>query len=122
MSELKVLLIDDEQDLVSALVERLGYRGVKSKYALNGQQAIDMMQKESFDAVVLDLKLPGMSGAQVHDIIKKQYPGLPILLITGHGAPPDQLGFKPGEDYDFLEKPVSIETLLERIREAVKKR
>lgn len=122
MSNLRVLLVDDEEELVSALVERLGYRGIKAKYALNGQQAIELIQTENFDVVVLDLKLPGMSGVEVQKAIKKEHPDLPVLLITGQGAPPDQLGLKPGEQYDFLEKPVGLEVLLERIKEVTTKR
>ena len=122
MSNLRVLLVDDEEELVSALVERLGYRGIESKYALNGQQAIEMIKEESFDVVVLDLKMPGMSGIEIHSIIKKEHPDLPILLITGHGAPPEQLGLSPGEHYDLLEKPIGLEVLIEKIREVVKKR
>ncbi len=121
MSQLRVLLVDDEEELVSALVERLGYRGIEAKYALNGPQAIEMIGEERFDVVVLDLKLPGMSGVKVHSTIRKEYPDLPVLLITGHGAPADQIEERPGEHHDFLEKPVSLEVLMEKIKEVVKK-
>ena len=121
MSEFRVLLVDDEEELVSALVERLGYRGIEAQYALNGPDALQMLQDASYDAVVLDLKLPGMSGVEVHDTIRREYPELPIVLITGHGAPADQLPEKPGEDYDFLEKPVGLAVLIEKIKEVMKK-
>ena len=85
VSELRVLLVDDEEELVSALVERLGYRGIEAKYALNGPQAIEMVQRESFDVVVLDIKLPGMSGVEVHNVLRNSYPDLPVVLITGKG-------------------------------------
>jgi DNA-binding NtrC family response regulator len=120
-SELRVLLVDDEEELVSALVERLGYRGIEAKYALDGPQAIEMIQEESFDVVVLDLKLPGMSGVEVHNILKKEHAELPVVLITGHGAPADQIQEKKGEHYDFLEKPVGLAVLIDKIKEVARK-
>ena len=121
VSELRVLLVDDEEELVSALVERLGYRGIEAKYALDGPQAIEMIREESFDVVVLDLKLPGMSGVQVHSILKKEHPHLPVVMITGHGAPADQVQEARGEHYDFLEKPVGLAVLIEKIKEVAPK-
>jgi DNA-binding NtrC family response regulator len=114
--------VDDEEELVSALVGRLGYRGIEAKYALTGQQTIELLQEEDFDVVVLDLKLPGMSGTEVRSYIQKEHPDLPVLLITGHGAAPDQLGFKPGEEFDFLEKPFALDVLIQRIKEVARKR
>jgi CheY-like chemotaxis protein len=118
---LRVLLIDDEEELVSALVERLGYRGIDADFALDGPRALEMIQERDYDAVVLDLKLPGMSGVEVHDTITREHPDLPVILITGHGAPPDQLGLPPGLDYVFLEKPVGLAVLIEKIKEVADK-
>jgi DNA-binding NtrC family response regulator len=120
VSSLKVLLVDDEEELVSALAERLGYRGIDTQYALNGPDALRMIREERIDVVVLDLKLPGMSGVEVHEAIKRELPDLPVILITGHGAPPEQLGLPPGEDYVFLEKPVALDVFIERIKEVTK--
>lgn len=122
MSELRVLLVDDEEELVSALVERLGYRGIEAKYALNGPDALQLLQDETFDVVVLDFKLPGMSGVEVHHTIKQKYPNLPVVLITGHGAPADHDEEEPGEPYDFLEKPVGLAVLLDKIKEVTEKK
>ena len=121
VSDLRVLLVDDEEELVSALVERLGYRGIEAKYALNGQQAIEMVKESPFDVVVLDLKLPGMSGVEVHSTLKKDYPHLPVVLITGHGAPADQVPETKDEHYDFLEKPVGLAVLIDKIKEVAGK-
>ena len=122
MSPLRVLLVDDEEELVSAIVERLGYRGIDAKYVLNGPEALELIRTQDVDVVVLDLKLPGMSGMEVHDTIKREHVDLPVILITGHGAPPEQLGLPPGQDHMFLEKPVALDALIERIKEVAKGR
>lgn len=119
MDTLKALLVDDEEELVSTLVERLGYRGVIAQYALTGPDALDKLRTNKFDVVVLDLKMPGMSGLDVLTVIKQEFPAIPVLLITGHGSPTDSSDVIPEGAYDFLPKPVSLEKLLEKIREAV---
>lgn len=120
MDYLRVLLVDDEEELVSALMERLGYRGIEAAFALDGARALEMIREREFDVVLLDLKLPGMSGVEVHDTITREHPGLPVILITGHGAPPEQLGL-PSGGYLFLEKPVALDVLIEKIKEAARK-
>ncbi len=119
MAELRALLIDDEEELVTTLVERLDYRGVAAEYALSGPEALEKLKSSTFDVVVLDLKLPGMSGLDVLRMINHDYPRLPVLLITGHGAPTDNSDTIPEGAYDFLPKPISLDRLLQKIREAV---
>jgi DNA-binding NtrC family response regulator len=115
----RVLLIDDEEELVTALVERLGYRGVRAESALSGSEALDKMRTGSFDVVVLDLKLPGMDGTEVLRRIKKEHPEVPVLMITGHGSVVDGTEEKPDEAYAFLAKPIGIEDLIKKMREAI---
>ncbi len=118
MSQIRVLLVDDEEELVSALVQRLGYRDIEASYALTGPQALKMIDDGDYDVVVLDLKLPGMSGMEVLNVLKKDRPGLPVLLITGHGAPVGLDDEQTVEDFGCLEKPVGFKVLVEKIREA----
>jgi DNA-binding NtrC family response regulator len=119
MSEYSVLLIDDEEELVSTLVVRLGYRGVKAQYALNGEDGLRMLREEKFNVVVLDLKLPGMSGMEILQVINREYPDLPVLLITGHGSPDDVLEEKPEGIFDYLAKPINLEDLMDKMKEAI---
>lgn len=116
---LRILLVDDEEELVTALAERLGYRDIEAEYALDGRQALKMLGGGRFDAVILDLRLPGMDGEQVHAHIRRKHPAIPVLLITGHGAPPDELGLDPAEHYEILEKPVAIDVLIRKIKEVL---
>ena len=118
MADIKVLLVDDEKELVTTLVERLGFRGVAADFALSGREALQKLKEESFTVVVLDVKMPGMSGLDVLSAIKQDFPKLPVLLITGHGSPADE-GKIPVDAFDYLPKPISLERLLTKIREAV---
>lgn len=119
MDRFRVLLIDDEEELVTALVERLGFRSIDAEYALGGMEALEKMKTAEFDVVVLDLKLPGMDGVAVLKSIKKKYPKIPVLMITGHGSVADPNETRPAEAYDFLPKPIDIEDLIDKMKEAV---
>jgi DNA-binding response OmpR family regulator len=119
MPKFTALLIDDEEELVTALVERLGYRGIEAEYALDGYQALTKMREKKFQVVVLDLKLPGMDGLEVLRKINKDYPGIPVLLITGHGSPEDRISMKPDGAADYLVKPINLEDLIAKMEEAV---
>lgn len=119
MAGLKALLIDDEEELVSTLVERLGYRGITAEFALDGYEALHKLREGKFDVVVLDLKMPGMDGVEILRRINTTYSGLPVLLITGHGSMANGTDEKPEGAYDYLMKPVDLETLIAKMQEAV---
>jgi len=116
--ELRVLLVDDEEELVTTLVERLGYRGITAEYALDGIEALAKMRQTRFHVVVLDLKLPGMEGTEVIRQIAGQHPGIPVIMITGHGSPLESEQSRPPGAWDYLIKPVQLDVLIQRIREA----
>jgi DNA-binding response OmpR family regulator len=115
----RVLLIDDEKALVMALVERLSYRGVKADFALEGKDALARMRQAEYDLVLLDVILRGMPGVEVLREIRREHPSVPVIMITGHGAPVDLPEFKAGGAYDCLGKPIDIDVLVARMREAI---
>jgi len=115
MSKFRVLFIDDEEELVSTLVERLKYRDITGAYELNGASAIERLRHEKFDVVVVDLKLPGISGAETTRVIKQEHPELPILLITGHGSPLETEDIPKGIE-DILPKPIKLDLLVEKLQ------
>lgn len=119
MSEFRALLIDDEEELVSTLVERLSYRGIEAEYSLDGYDALSKMRTGAFQVVVLDLKLPGMGGEEVLRQLKRDFPDVPVLLITGHGPGADGAGAVPEGAHDYLVKPVGLDTLIAKMREAI---
>jgi len=91
---LKVLLVDDEEDYVRTMAERMEMREVGSDVALNGEQALTMLAEEVHDVMVLDLKMPGMGGMEVLERVKKKYPELQVIILTGHGSDKEEVEAK----------------------------
>jgi len=121
MSEWKILLVDDESEFVSTLADRLYLRGIHASTANDGEEAIRSVTEEKPDLVVLDIKMPGLSGIEVMKAIKKIDPQLPIILLTGHGSTKEGMeGMKYGA-YDYLMKPIDINELILKIQEAIGK-
>jgi two-component system OmpR family response regulator len=118
MADEKVLLVDDEMDFVQALSARLETRGLVVQTASSGQEAIDKAKKESFDAVVLDLAMPGMDGIETLKALRDHDPDLQIILLTGHATLQKGVEAMKLGAMDFLEKPVDLNTLLDKVREA----
>ncbi|HDL04391.1 MAG TPA: response regulator [candidate division Zixibacteria bacterium] len=118
MGLFRALLVDDEEELVTTLQERLSYRDIDADFSLTGADAIQKMREKRFDIVVLDLKLPGISGIETMRVLKNEYPDVPIILITGHGSP-DTTDDLPKGAYEYLPKPINIEKLMEVMKEAL---
>lgn len=120
MDEIKVLLVDDEEELISAWIERLELRGIYAKGTTNGNDAINWIRKEKYDVVVLDIKMPGIDGFEIMKHIQSERPDLPIILITGHQCTNEDEKGKIEGAFDCLVKPVNIEILIDKIMEAVR--
>ena len=118
MERINILLVDDEEEFVKTLSERIQMRGFDAGIALNGEQALDVLKKKMPHVMVLDLKMPGMGGLEVLRQVKKRYPELPVLILTGHGSERDEAEVRRIGAFDYLQKPVDIDTLIERIRHA----
>jgi DNA-binding NtrC family response regulator len=119
VADFRALLVDDEKELGSALAERLGYRGIDAEFVTGGRDALEKLQNSPFDVIVIDLKLPGMSGEELVREVNKSYPDLPVLMITGHGMGADGDFEKPRGVYDLLPKPIDIAELVRKMREAI---
>jgi DNA-binding NtrC family response regulator len=118
MDDMRVLFVDDEDELVSAVVERLELRGISAAGATSGAEALELLASDPFDVVVLDVKMPGLGGLDVIRTINERHPGLKVVLMTGHGSVEDsELGLRLGA-VAYLQKPVDLDTLLEIVRSA----
>lgn len=118
MKQIRVLLADDEEELVSALVERLTLRGILVDGVTTCEAAFGRVQHQHYDVAVLDVKLPGMSGFELKKKIAQIAPDTKFIFITGHGSYSSfqQGTTEAGHPY-YLLKPVDIELLVEKIHQ-----
>jgi len=121
MSE-KILLVDDEEDFINALAERMETRGMKVSTTTSPKDALKMVEEESFDAIVLDLLMPEMNGLEALNIMKQKNPDLQIILLTGHATVEKGIEAMKSGAMDLIEKPADLETLTEKIRKAQAKK
>ncbi len=120
MKEFKVLMVDDEEDFITTLSERMKMRDVDSDVALDGEQALQRVQDDIPDVMVLDLKMPGIDGLEVLRRVRKAYPQIPVVILTGHGSEKDEAEARRLGAFAYLQKPVDIEKLVQTLRKAYK--
>lgn len=118
----RILLVDDEKDFVEMLSMRLAEEGDKITAAYDGRQCLETLEKETFDIVILDIKMPGMDGIQTLKKIKALHPLVEVILLTGHGSAETAVeGMKLGA-FDYLLKPADFEDLEAKVQGARKKK
>jgi two-component system response regulator CpxR len=114
----KVMLVDDEKEFVHTLSERLRTRSLDSSIAYDGEQALEMIEKDLPDVMVLDLMMPGIDGIEVLRRIKRDHPEVEVIILTGHGSDREkQLAEELGA-FAYLNKPVDVDLLARVMREA----
>ena len=115
----RILVVEDEKPINDLIVMNLSEAGYECTSALDGLAAADILERESFDLVLLDIMLPGADGYELLDFIKPM--GIPVIFITARGSMADKVrGLRLGAD-DYLVKPCEIDELLARV-EAVLRR
>jgi len=121
MKNIHLLLVDDEPDFRAPLKKRLGKRGFNVLEAGDGEECQAVLENTPVDVVVLDVKMPGMSGLEVLGWIKKNYHKTEVIMLTGHASTADGVeGIKKGA-FDYLTKPVEFPHLFQKIGQAVEK-
>lgn len=118
----KVLLVDDEEDFLKTLAERLETRGLKVTTATNGEKALASVEGQEFDLIVLDLAMPGLDGLETLKRIKNRQPEAEIIMLSGQGSIRTSIEAMKLGACDFLQKPVDIGELMNKISEAKEKR
>ena len=116
--EARVLLVDDEKDFLASMSERMRIRGMDVTTASSAKEALALIERDVFDAVILDFQLPEMDGMAVLKKIKAKHPEAQIILLTGHASLERGVeAIKIGAS-DYLEKPADMEALSKKIKEA----
>jgi len=118
MAKINILLVDDEEEFVTTLAERMQLRSLPSRYAFNGDQAMQMVAASPPDVMILDLKMPGVDGLEVLRRVKKKYPRVEVIILTGHGAEKDEDEARRLGAFEYLKKPVDIDELTQHIKMA----
>jgi DNA-binding NtrC family response regulator len=125
MSEASVLLVDDEVPFVGTLVKRLAKRDLRVASAHSGREALEILAESGSaktDVVILDVKMPEMDGLEALSRIKEAHPLIEVIMLTGHATVESAIdGMKRGA-FDYLMKPCEIDVLLDKVREAARKK
>jgi len=123
METFRVLVVDDEEDFLETLVNRLKKRRLEATGVLSGEAAIDLMKRQAFDVVILDVKMPGgIDGIETFREIKRLSPLTEVILLTGHASLETSIeGMKLGA-FDYIMKPVKLEELLKKLGAAFEKK
>ncbi|WP_114765729.1 response regulator transcription factor [Vibrio rhodolitus] len=117
-----ILIIEDNIELAQTIVDYFDVEGIMSDHAANGVLGLELLQKNDYDAVILDVNLPLMSGFKICQILREEGNDIPILMLSGRVDLSDKLcGFKVGTD-DYLTKPFSIEELAARVTSLLSRR
>lgn len=123
---MRVLFADDEPDFLAPLLKRLARRGIDAVGVGSGEEALEAVAGQlpgaAFDAVVLDVKMPGMGGLAALAELKRKHPALPVLLLTAHADLQDAIAGLEGGAFCHLMKPVELDTLIWRLQDAHEQR
>jgi DNA-binding response OmpR family regulator len=118
---LRVLVVDDDERLYALIASYLEQNDVSPAPAENGRRALDLLEREAFDAVLLDVMMPGMDGLTVLKSLRARWPSLPVIMLTAKGDETDRVvGLELGAD-DYLAKPFSPRELLARIKAVLRR-
>lgn len=117
----KVLLVDDEREFVQTLSERLLLRDMGSAVAYDGESALSLIQEDEPEVMILDLKMPGIDGIEVLRRVKQTHPEVEVIILTGHGSEADRETCLKLGAFAYLQKPVDIDLLSQKLKEANEK-
>ena len=122
MEDLKMMLVDDEERFLSTTKKLLSRKGYDAQTEASGAEALETLRTSNVHVVILDVKMPGMDGIATLKEIKRQFPMIEVIMLTGHGTVESAVeGLKSGAT-DYLTKPTDINELIEKAEEAFEKR
>lgn len=120
--QIKVLVVDDESEFRELVARRFQKRGLKVAEAGDGMQALQYLEKNEVDVVILDIKMPRMNGLETLQEIKKRHSLVEVILLTGHGSVESGIQGMGYGAYDYVMKPFNLDDILFRISKACERR
>lgn len=121
-SRIKLLVVDDEERFLATLSRRLTMRDFEVTPVSDGKAALEAARATDFDLALVDLKMPGMSGEEVLEALKKEHPLIEVVILTGHGSIESAVECVKAGSRHYLQKPCETETLLSVLKEAYQTR
>ncbi|MBW1767288.1 MAG: response regulator [Deltaproteobacteria bacterium] len=120
MDTIQVMLVDDEVEFLDTLIKRMRKRNVDIAGVKSGEEALIALDQNQVDVVILDVRMPGMDGIEVLREIKRRYPLIEVIMLTGHANIEVAVqGMELGA-FDYLMKPMDIDELLYKVEDAHK--
>jgi DNA-binding NtrC family response regulator len=120
--KIKLLVVDDEVHFLEVISKRLSMRDFDVTAVTSGQEAVDLADKQEFDLALIDLRMPGMSGEEVLEILKRKHPFIEVIILTGHGSVESAVSCIQAGSCNFLQKPAETSELIEVLKDAYQKR
>ena len=120
--KIKLLIVDDEEAFLNAIARRLEMRDFVVSTATNGEAALEIAQKELFDIALVDLKMPGMDGLELLEVLKEEHRFLEVVILTGHGSLDSAVESTKLGAYGYLPKPYEMDKLIDTLRDAYEAR
>ena len=121
-NKIKLLIVDDETAFLNSIARRLELRDFEVTKADNGQEALKAAQKEKFDLALVDLKMPGMSGKNLLEFLKRDHKYLEVIILTGHGSLESAVECTKLGAFSYLPKPYELDRLIELLKDAYQMR
>ncbi len=118
----KVLLVDDEEEFIDLMSQRLETRGLKVVTVVSGEKAVQLVSDQSFDVAIVDLAMPGIDGIETLKQLKAERPDIEVIMLTGQATVKSGIEAMKHGASDFLEKPVDLNVLMEKIWAAKRER
>src|SRR4030065_77494 len=122
MENLRVLVVDDEADFLETIVMRLQRRKIDAYGVDGGKKALEIVENERFDVVVLDVLMPGLDGIETLKLLKKRKPFIEVIILTGHGSVESGIQGMQFGAFDYIMKPTDLDELLEKIQKAYERK
>ena len=114
----RVLLVDDEEEFLEIMSERMRARDIEVTTSTSAREALDMIARDSYDAVIMDFMMPEMNGIEALKVIKEKNPEMQIILLTGHATVEKTVEAMKAGAMDLIEKPADLDALAQKIKDA----